>query len=234
MSISQTASALSSFAQTTPYKSQTLQESAGSSELSAQDAKLLAARGLNNEQQKTVASIYSKARSAVQSGQGKNYLASLDAQSLQALQGAAALADPIHVEALTQEGADNLLLAPSQAIDRNGDGLVETGIARGLQFPPAGASPALRAAWEKTTAGLSDGDVLTLSLQLSGATTAVAVGNAAIQQTAGSEQVNWRSYLEDRIYTNNLGRQFNSSSEYHKLDAQLHSFLAALEEQGLA
>jgi hypothetical protein len=83
--------------------------------LSSDDKQVLSMRGLNADQQTSVESVYTKARSAVQSGQGKNYLASLDAQSLQLLQGAASLAGPINPSSLTEEGAENLLLAPTRS-----------------------------------------------------------------------------------------------------------------------
>lgn len=205
--------------------------------LSENDKKLLAVRGLNTQQQQKVASIYSDARHAVQAGQGKNYLANLDAKSLQLLQGAAGLAEPIDAAAVSEEGAENLLLAPSRAVDRDGDGLIQTGIAHTLQFPPPDASPQLREAWEKTTASLDEGDALTLRLVVGGALLggkAVAVGNAPVEGSKLSADFDWGSYISDRIYTNNLARPYNSAEAYQKIDSQLKNFLAALKEQGLA
>lgn len=200
--------------------------------LSEADKKLLSLRKLSDESQKLVESIYTDARSALQAGQGKAYLTNLDAKSLEALQGAAALADPINVASLSNEGAENLLRAPSEAVDRDGDGLIETGIAKTLQFPPANASPDLRAAWEKATANIDEGDKLTLSLLVSGAS--ASVGDGPVRGGNFTQDFDWKSFINDRIYTNNISKHLNSSEEYNKIDSQLRGFLDALKEQGLA
>lgn len=197
--------------------------------LNEADKSILQARGLDSSKQQKAASIYADARTAVQKGQGKNYLATLDAQALEVLQGAAGLAGPIDVAALSEEGAENLLLKPSEAVDLDGDGLIRTGNALGLQFPPANASPELRAAWEKTTAGLDDGDSLTLSLLLSGAS--ASVYDSTVSGGNFPPDYDWKAHVIERINANDLAKQYNSAQQYQKIDAQLHQFLAALEAQ---
>jgi hypothetical protein len=200
--------------------------------LSQDDRQVLSMRGMSEGQQDAVSSLYAKARSAVQGGQGKGFLASLDTQSLALLQQAACLAAPVDVSTLSEEGAENLLLAPTEAVDLNGDGLLQVGAALTSSFPPVNASPQLRAAWEKTASGMDERDALTLSLKLSGLSTSL--DGYVVKGQDFSGNFDWNDYMKNLIASNDMSKQYNSPQQYQKVNDQLHSFWAALKEQRLA
>lgn len=207
-------------------------DSSGAFALSLDDRQVLSMRGMSAEQQDAVGSLYARARSAVQGGQGKSYLASLDTQSLSLLQQAQSLAAPVNVASLSEEGAENLLLAPTEAVDLDGDGIIQTGAARGLTFPPVNASPALRAAWEKTAAGMDEGDAMTFSLMLAGPT--VSVDGSHVKGRDFSGDFDWNGYMKDLIAGNDRSAPYNSVQQHRKVSDQLQAFWAALKEHGLA
>lgn len=200
--------------------------------LSQDDKQVLSMRGMSSGQQDAVNAVYAKARSAVQSGQGKGFLASLDTQSLVLLQQASGLALPVNVAALSEEGAENLLLAPTEAVDLNGDGMIQRGAALGCPFPPVNASPELRAAWEKTASSMSEGDALTLKLMVGAPSISIDGSDMKGQDFSGD--FDWNGYMKKLIEGNDVSRPFNSPQQSDKIDRQLHAFWAALKEQGLA
>ena len=200
--------------------------------LSQDDRQVLSMRGMSEGQQDAVSSLYAKARSAVQAGQGRGFLASLDTQSLALLQQAASLAAPVNASALTEEGAENLLLAPTEAVDLNGDGMIQVGAALTSSFPPVNASPALRAAWEKTASGMDERDALTLSFKLSGVS--ISLDGSNIEGRDFSGDFDWNGYMQNLLASNDMSKPYNSPEQYQKVNDQLLSFWAALKEQGLA
>ena len=201
--------------------------------LSQDDRQVLSMRGMSEGQQDAVSSLYAKARAAVQGGQGRGFLASLDTQSLALLQQAASLAAPVNVSTLTEEGAENLLLAPTEAVDLNGDGMIEVGAALTSSFPPVNASPELRAAWEKTASGMNERDAITLSFKLSGVSISLD-GGSIKGQDFFSGGFDWNGYVQKLIASNDMSKPYNSPEQYQKVNDQLLSFWAALKEQGLA
>jgi hypothetical protein len=200
--------------------------------LSQDDRQVLSMRGMSEGQQDAVSSLYAKARAAVQGGQGRGFLASLDTQSLALLQQAASLAVSVNVSTLTEEGAENLLLAPTEAVDLNGDGMIQVGAALTSSFPPVNASPELRAAWEKTASGMNERDVMTLSFKLSGVS--ISLDGGSIKGRNFSGDFDWNGYMQNLIASNDMSKPYNSSEQYQKINDQLLGFWAALKEQGLA
>jgi len=199
---------------------------------SLDDETVLKRRGLSDTQRSQVSSLYEKARSSVASGQGKSFLASLDSQSLELLQKASSLAGPIHVGSLSEEGAENLLLKPTEGVDLNNDGMIEQGAAKTSSFPPLDASPALRSAWEKTVSGMGAGDTMTLSLMLGGPMVSVSDGSLKGKDFSGS--FDWNSYMKDALASNEMSKASNSPAQYEKIKGQLEAFWSALKSEGLA
>ena len=200
--------------------------------LSQDDRQVLSMRGMSEGQQDAVSSLYAKARAAVQGGQGRGFLASLDTQSLALLQQAASLAVSVNVSTLTEEGAENLLLAPTEAVDLNSDGMIEVGAALTSSFPPVNASPELRAAWEKTASGMNERDAMTLSFKLSGASMSLDGGSIKARDFSGD--FDWNGYMQNLIASNDMSKPYNSLEQYQRINDQLLGFWAALKEQGLA
>lgn len=200
--------------------------------LSADDERILSARGLDQTRQDGVEALYTAGRSAVRSGQARSFLAGLDTASLALLQNAASLAAPIDVGSLSEEGAENLLLAPTEGVDLNGDGMLQTGAALMFTFPPVDASPALRAAWEEATAGMSEGDVLMLSIGVGGPL--IPVDGSAPQARDFSEGFDWNRHMADLISANEAARAYNTPERTRQVEANLRTLWDSLRRHGLA
>ncbi|TWT85338.1 hypothetical protein Pla123a_01450 [Posidoniimonas polymericola] len=96
----------------------------------------------------------------------QEFLGSLTREELSVVQRVHALADPIGVDALTEEGVLNLLLPPVAQVDLNHDGITRSGIGSGLRFPDSNTPPDVAAAWEEATAGMPLGERMTFELQM--------------------------------------------------------------------
>ena len=81
------------------------------------------------------------------------FLKGLSDREIGVIQRAHSLADGIDTEAITQEGAYNLLLPEGYSVDLNRDGISEVGVARMIVFPPLDAPELFRAAWQDVTDG---------------------------------------------------------------------------------
>ncbi|MDC8829850.1 hypothetical protein [Alteromonas gilva] len=127
---------------------------------------LLRVRKLNEQDISGFADILANA--AQQNGSAKDFLQSLSPEELRLVQKANSLANPIEVNALSKEGAQNLLSQPdgSDLVDLNNDGIVEVGAARTIHFPPVNAPASVKAAWEEATADLAPFDKVTLELTM--------------------------------------------------------------------
>ena len=103
-----------------------------------------------------------------QNESAKDFLRSLSPDELRLVQRANSIADPIQIDSLSTEGAENLLSQPdgSDLVDLNNDGIIEVGAAKTFRFPPVNAPASVKAAWEKATAGLSELDKSRLELTM--------------------------------------------------------------------
>ncbi|MCE1238192.1 MAG: hypothetical protein LWW93_17720 [Hyphomicrobiales bacterium] len=197
------------------------------------DRAILTMRGLDEAKQTAAATLWSSARSAVASGRGLEFLKGLDAGSLAVLQQAACLADPIRPGAVSEEGAENLLLKPTEAIDRNRDGLVEVGVGRLIAFPPPDASPALRSAWTATVDTLDSGDAAMLALEL--ASPSIPIDGGAPQfPDFGSPDFDWTGWMERLFEGAAVSAPYNDAEANRRTFARLSRFEAALKDNGLA
>ena len=98
----------------------------------------------------------------------KQVLQEMDSHELDLLKRANSLANSIQVTGLSDEGAANLLLQPdfSDRVDLNNDGIVEVGIGRSITFPPVNAPDSVKRAWDEATAGMSEGDMMSMQLHM--------------------------------------------------------------------
>lgn len=99
----------------------------------------------------------------------KELLSEMSTDELELLQQAAGLAHRINVDAISEEGATNLLVGTEQdgMVDLNNDGLVEVGEAKLMTFPPVNAPQHVHDAWEEAIADLpDDGSKMMLQLQM--------------------------------------------------------------------
>lgn len=194
---------------------------------------VLTMRGLDAGEQERAGAIWSSAREAVANGQGRAFLKTLDAGSLAVLQEAAGLADRVAVSTLSEEGAENLLIKPTEAIDRNHDGLLEVGVGKLIVFPPPDASPALRSAWASTVDGLESGDVAMLALQLAAPAIPVDGGDPKIADVS-SPDFDWKGRMEALFEGAAVSAPWNDAETNRRTIARLTRFREALKDNGLA
>lgn len=194
---------------------------------------VLTMRGLDAGEQEKAGAIWASARSAVASGQGRDYLKTLDTASLKVLQEAAGLADRISVSTLSEEGAENLLVKPTEGIDRNHDGLLEVGIGKLIAFPPPDASPALRSAWASTVDGLDSGDAAMLALQLASPAIPIDGGDPKFPDFS-SPNFDWNEWMKTLFEGANMSAPYNDAETNRRTLARLTRFQNALEDNGLA
>lgn len=96
----------------------------------------------------------------------KGFLQSLSSEEMAVVQRVHRLADTIGVDALSEEGALNLLLPPAAQVDLDHDGLTRSGAAYGLRFPDSNTPAAVVEAWEEATEGMSFKELAVYQLQM--------------------------------------------------------------------
>ncbi len=96
----------------------------------------------------------------------KEYLRSMSSDQLKTIQQVQHLADPIDPTKLSEEASLNLLLPPDTQVDCDCDGFTSVGIAYTFRFPDSNTPQPVRQAWEQAAMNLSEGDRLTMVLQM--------------------------------------------------------------------
>jgi len=140
-----------------------------STNFSTESMDLLQARGLSESQITDFALLLEEAHEQQENNiSAKEVLNNMSKSELQLLQTATSLAAPINVNSLSKEGAINLLAQPDNTglVDLNNDGIVESGAARRMIFPPVNAPAHVKDAWDKATEGMSFEDKMILELNL--------------------------------------------------------------------
>ncbi|PCI63348.1 MAG: hypothetical protein COB37_05145 [Kordiimonadales bacterium] len=105
------------------------------------------------------ASILEKATATDGFSDPKSFLKSLTADEREILQVTQGLAVPIsarHIDAMSAEGALNLMLPRGAQRDWNTDGIYTTGAGHSFRFPTDSTPAAVKAAWAETIEGMSD------------------------------------------------------------------------------
>ncbi len=191
-------------------------------------------RGLDDATQSAAEEIWSKARDAVSEGRALTHLRTLDTASLTVLQRAASLADPISVGTLSEEGAANLLLAPTEGIDRDHDGILERGNAKIAVFPPPDASPKLRAAWAETVDGLGDDQAMMLSADMILPRLLAGIGGGTQAPDYSRSDFDWSGWIARLKEGVEAGAAFNTAETTRRGIERLDRFLSALRDRNLA
>jgi hypothetical protein len=168
-------------------------------QLSEKSLNLLNLRQLNKDEIRQFSEILTDANR--QQGSAKPILLDMSADELALIQKANSLADPINVASLSEEGAANLLSQPdnSDKVDLNNDGIVEVGAARTVVFPPVNAPNGVKSAWESATAGMSEGDKLTLELRMHIAVFGINVEGVSQKQALSPDQ-QWSQSGIDNLF----------------------------------
>ncbi len=103
--------------------------------------------------------IYNNAKNEnVTMSTAKDFLNSLSKEELSTLQNYSLLVDDINVNSLNDEGAYNLLLNHYEKYDFNNDGIVSTGIGKGLPLLPTNMPPKEKEAMVKTLNEMNEKD----------------------------------------------------------------------------
>ncbi len=127
---------------------------------------LSALRGVSTESQALYAEVLNKAYSSGGMSNARQFLSSLSAGELEAVRQNHCLAERIDVTALSEEGAENLLLPEGYGVDLNRDGIEEVGIAQTMSFPPCDAPTEVKEAWFQATANMDPGQMMTYQLMM--------------------------------------------------------------------
>ncbi|RCS54501.1 hypothetical protein DTL42_05005 [Bremerella cremea] len=96
----------------------------------------------------------------------KGFLNSLSDEDMEIVQHVNRLAGPIDTNAITEEGALNLLVPQPAQVDANNDGLTQVGAANLIRFPDSRTPDAVVDAWNETTADMSPRDKMMYQLQM--------------------------------------------------------------------
>lgn len=84
------------------------------------------------------------------------FLKSLSERELEVIQHTKRMGHPINVEALSQEGAYNLLLTNDHSVDFNNDGFSEVGTSLASFYPPVNAPDSVKQVWHEMTKDMDD------------------------------------------------------------------------------
>lgn len=163
-------------------------------QFSSTSINILRVRELDNQDISGFADILRLANE--KNGSAKDFLRTLSPDELRLVQRAKSLADPIQIDSLSTEGAENLLSQPdgSDLVDLNNDGIIEDGAAKTFRFPPVNAPASVKAAWEKATAGLSEFDRARLELTMHDMVYGLNAGIPGVEQkTPLPPQQQWNS-----------------------------------------
>ncbi|MBN2816888.1 MAG: hypothetical protein JXQ67_09405 [Campylobacterales bacterium] len=114
--------------------------------------------------------IYSEAKDAdIKLSNAKEFLSALDSSELRTLQKYNSLAEAIDVDAISAEGAYNLLMHDNEQFDFNNDGLMEVGEGKSLMPIPRNMPNDVKAAYIEALNSLSDKErlmAMTLSFDM--------------------------------------------------------------------
>lgn len=137
--------------------------------LSQESIGLLHRRGLSDQQVDQFEALLQSANEKLSTEKSaKQVLAEFSIDEMKLLQRATSLAEPIQIDALSDEGAINLLAQPDKTgmVDLNNDGVVEIGKAKTLTYPPLNAPAGVHEAWNQATANLSEADKMMLQFHM--------------------------------------------------------------------
>jgi len=138
-----------------------------------------------NKEDKAFEVIYQKAQDAkIDFSNAKEFLSSLNDKELSIIQKNKSLADPINVKNLSGEGAYNLLVHGYENIDYNGDGIIETGIAKGFNILPQEAPHEFREKFISTLKEMKKGGASDFDI---GVSTIITLGSYSLMKTLKKE-----------------------------------------------
>lgn len=190
--------------------------------------------------QTEVAHIDDQAKGSIANHTAKSFLLSLNTEQLSVLQHANYVADPIDVNSISEEGAENLLLDKDHRVDLNNDGYTEVGLAKLGQFPPPNASQAVKDAWNAATSGISDRDKMMYSFRFLGGGLDLLnkeLGKSNTEPSLASQisspNFNWTQLFNTVRYDIDLARHLNTPEFSDRFQAFADRFQTELKNRGL-
>lgn len=96
----------------------------------------------------------------------KGFLSGLSEEDLEIIQHVSRLVDPINPNAITDEGALNLLIPMPAQVDANNDGLTQVGKGNSIRFPDSRTPEAVVNAWNETTADMPPAEKMMYELRM--------------------------------------------------------------------
>lgn len=178
---------------------------------------LSAMRGVSAESQATYAAVLNKAYSSGGFDNARQFLGTLSARELEAVRQNHCLANPIDTAALSEEGAENLLLPEGYSVDLNHDGIDEVGIARTAHFPPDDAPAEFREAWFQATAGMDEGMMMTYGLMMHGAVYGMQIdGQTRPAPYADDDIASYRSIIRNYLASLESTRGWLAEGQYER------------------
>ena len=145
------------------------------------------------------------------------FLKGLSESDLEIVRRTHALADSIDPNALTREGAYNLLLPEGYKVDFNGDGISEVGISRICIFPPLDAPESFKNAWLAATRDMSEKDYFTYELVLWGALHPIDARTMQTVEGAPTEaESSYSRILKELLESNERFRGFLAPGQYER------------------
>lgn len=185
--------------------------------LGSTHAELSAMRGVSAESQATYAAVLNKAYSSGGIDNARQFLGTLSAQELEAVRQNHCLAAPIDTAALSEEGAENLLLPEGYSVDLNHDGIDEVGAARTAHFPPADAPAEFREAWFQATAGMDEGMMMTYGLIMHDAVYGMQINGQSQPAPYAADQIDsYRSIIRDYLASLENTKAWLADGQYER------------------
>jgi GTPase SAR1 family protein len=185
-----------------------------------------ARRKVQNTFSKNFEKIYDKAeKSKLNLENAKSFLQNLSKSELNTIQGYSGLADSINVDALSSEGAYNLLMHDNQKYDFNNDGVVENGQAKGLAIVPKTMPHDVRVAYISALNSLSDEDrLMSMTIAFDWSARIIADANHTTYKPATIDY----NYLKNRV--DDILHPKNGAYSSEEFKASIRNFWDAFEK----
>jgi hypothetical protein len=201
-----------------------------------------AAGGTDASKQAAIANIYDEARSSVANHNAKSFLLGLTTEQLSLLQNVNHLGNPVDVNAISEEGAENLLVDRDHRVDLNNDGLTEVGAARLAQFPSSNTPPAVKDAWNAATGGLSEVERVQFSFRFAATTDGIHLKNLPGGESDANESspdfsspsFDWTNFFDTFRYDIDTARSRNTPEYSNRLQGFLDRFQTELKIRGVS
>lgn len=184
--------------------------------------------GVSGESQATYATVLNKAYASNAMADPQKFLQSLSMQEIEAVRLNHGLAEPIHAEQLSKEGASNLLLPQGYSVDLNNDGLEEVGAARTMSFPPRNAPAEFVDKWRDSTANMDPGDEMTYCMMMHTAMFGFHLDNQPPPAQYASDKLeSYRAVVSNVLESLEMSKHLNTQERYER-DKAFFSRLQAL------